>query len=125
MKKLLCVSTVVFMLFTFAGCSGGTADTGGSGPSVSLSDLKGTWVKTLPDGTDTITFNDDMTYNKVIDLTSYPPMRPESGDTYELDGSTLKIHYSDFGTVSEYKITISGTTMTWDNGATVQEYRKK
>ena len=103
-----------------AGCS-----SGGAGGGLSADDVKGTWIRDLSDGTETLTLNSDMTYKKIIELTSYPPISSETQDTYSLSGDKIQINYSDFGTVSEYTVAIDGNTMKWDNGSAVLEYKKK
>lgn len=94
---------------------------------LTVSNLSGQWVEAIVDGTETLTLNSDMTYDKLIELGGNFPMSSEYHDTWALDGNKLSIGYSDFGTVSDYTVTLQddGTTMIWDSGNGTIIYRRK
>ncbi len=114
MKRICTLLLVAVMVLCMSACGGGN--------DITVDQVAGTWVRTMSDGTDTITFNTDMTYDKVIALTSSPPVTTTTSDTYSLSGDTISINYSDYGTVSEYTVTFSGNKMIWDNGNSTMEY---
>lgn len=116
-KRIILWLTAAALAFVLTACGGGD--------NLTVEQVTGTWVRTMSDGTDTITLNSDMTYHKVIKLTSYPPMETETDDTYSISGDTISINYSDYNTVSEYKVTFEGNTMIWDNGDSQTVYTKK
>lgn len=99
---------------------------GGSGATeIKAEDVFGTWVQTMSDGTETLTLHDDMTYTKVIELGGAFPMTTESTDTWSISGNTISIGYSKYDTVSEYTVTLDGSTMVWDTGDSKITYQKK
>lgn len=112
-----------------AGCGAkddDSTDTASSYPTeVTVNNLVGSWVETITDGTSTMTLNSDMTYDKVIELGGDFPMTTTSHDTWSLSGDHISINYSDFGTVSEYTVTLEGSIMVWDNGTGQIIYRRK
>lgn len=118
MKRRIFAIFAAGMLLTACGGEGGSAE-------LSVDDLTGTWVCELSDGTKTLTLSSDMTYKQVYDLGGAVPMTTETNDTWELSGSKISIHYSDFGTVSDYTMTLDGSTMTWDNGDAQIVYKRK
>ena len=105
MKKriFLCAATTLLL----SGCGGESAK------SISASDIYGTWRQQMSDCTETITFKADMTYDKTISYTSGYEMDTERHDNWSLSGDTISIHYTDYGQVSDYRVTIEGNTMTW------------
>ena len=115
-RTLLLTAVIVFCVCMTA-CGGGN--------DIAVDQVAGTWVRTMSDGTDTITFNKDMTYDKTIALTSAPPVTTNTSGTYSLSGDTISIFYSEYGTSSDYTVTFSGNKMTWDNGNTTLEYVKQ
>lgn len=118
MKRIVLWLTAAVLAVSLAACGGG--DSG-----LTVEQVTGTWVRTMSDGTDTITLNSDMTYHKVIKLTSSPPMETVTDDTYSISGDTISINYSDFSTVSEYTVTFEGNAMIWDNGNAQIRYEKQ
>ena len=116
-KRIIPLLLAAVLGFCFTACGGGKDH--------SAEEVVGTWVRTLSDGTDTITFHADMTYDKVLRITSQPPMETKTSDTFTFDGDTICINYSQYGTVSEYKVTFSGNKMLWDNGSATLEYVKQ
>lgn len=118
-RAVISVLIIIAAVIMISGCSGD------GGASLTADDVTGTWVQILSDGTETLTLNADMTYEKVIELTSEPPLTTRSGDTYTISGNKIIINYSKYGTSSEYKVTIDGDVMKWDSGSGTIEYRKK
>ena len=120
MKKSIVFLIVIACAFLLCAC--GEKKEGSS--DLAVSDVAGTWVDDLGDGTETITLREDMTYTKTIILTN-PYVEMVTDDTYSLDGDTITINYSDYGMKSKYTVTISETTMTWDNGSAQIVYTKQ
>ncbi len=116
MKKVIVLLLSVVCLFTFCAC--------GNSDGLTASDVAGTWVEDLGDGTETLILNEDMTYTKTIVVTN-PYVEMVSEGTYELSGDSIVINYPDYNTSSEYKITLSDTTMTLDSGTSEIVYTKQ
>ena len=95
-----------------------------SGEDLTVEALEGKWVQYLDDGTEMITFSSNMTYNKVINLTGNVPVSSATSDSYKIEGDKLIIHNTNFNTDSEYTVTISGNSMTWDNGTAKVKFTK-
>lgn len=118
MKQLwLCLAAVGLLL---SGCAADDVSAG-----IAVSDLTGTWVLTMSDGTQTLILNSDMTYDKTIKLEGSFPIESEYHDTWSLSGSVISISYQDFGQVSDYLVTLADDTMTWDNGSSIQIWKRQ
>lgn len=118
MKRIAFTAAMLFLCL-LTGCGGP------GGADLTVQDLTGTWVKTMSDGTETLTLNPDMTYKKVIELGGAYPITSTTTDTWSVSGSTISINYSDYHTVSTYTVALDGSTMTWDNGSAQIVYTKK
>ena len=121
MKQVKILTAAAIALCLLTGCHSGDS----SAKSVDRSDIVGTWVQTMADGTETMTFNSDGTYHKVIKLSGAAPVTKESDDTWTLEGASITIQYSAYNTSSQYTVTVDGSTMTWDNGDSQIVYTKK
>lgn len=117
-RKAMAAAALTLCLLT--GCGGGD-----DAVSANTEKVVGTWVRTMLDGTETLTLHADMTYDKVIKIGGDVPLTSTSHDTWSLKGDTISIVYSDFDTTSDYKITVEGNTMTWDNGKAQLVYTKQ
>ena len=118
MKRLIPILTAAALLL--AGCGGETE----KAKSLSASDIYGTWQLQRSDCTDTYTFKADMTYTRKLSYTSGFAMNSETQDSWSLSGDTISIHYTDFGQVSDYQVTIEGNSMTWVTGDSETVYTK-
>ena len=123
MKKLIPVLTASALLL--AGCgSGTTGSSSKSNDKLSTVDVCGTWRETRANCTDTYKFKADMTYDRIISYTDGSGMDSEVQDKWSLTDDTISIHYTDFGQVTDYKIAIDGSTMTWSAGDTQIVFEK-
>lgn len=111
MKKYL--SLILALVCTFALCACGKEEAAEHG--LTKEDVCGVWIEDMGDGIQTLTLNEDMTYHKNIVLYD-PYLETNSEDTFKLEGDTLTMNYSAFGTESKYTVTFEGDTMIWDNG---------
>ena len=123
MKKLIPVLTASALLL--AGCgSGTTGSSSKSNDKLSTVDVCGTWRETRANCTDTYKFKADMTYDRTISYTDGSGMDSSVHDNWSLTDDTISIHYTDFGQVTDYKIAIDGSTMTWSAGDTQIVFEK-
>ena len=118
-KTIPCCAAAALLL---SGCGSGTGSS--KSRDISAADIYGTWRQTLSDCTDTIVFKADMTYDRTLSYTSGFAMTSETHDNWSLSGNTISIHYTDYGTVSDYQVTIEGNTMTWVTGDSSIVYTK-
>lgn len=117
-KNVVAIILILTVCFAFVcACTSG-------GEDLTVEALEGKWVQYLDDGTETITFSSDMTYNKVINLTGDTPVSSATNDSFKIEGDKLIIHNSSFNVDSEYTVEISGNSMTWDNGTSRIKYTK-
>lgn len=122
MKKLIPVLAASALLL--AGCGSGTTGSSKSNDKLSTADVCGTWRETRANCTDTYKFKADMTYDRTISYTDGSGMDSEVQDKWSLTDDTISIHYTDFGQVTDYKIAIDGSTMTWSAGDTQIVFEK-
>lgn len=125
MKKLFPVFAASVLLL--AGCGTGTgsaAEGGKSSDKLSTVDVCGTWCETRSNCTDTYKFKADMTYDRTITYTDGSGMDSSVHDNWSLTDDTISIHATEFGQVTDYKIAIDGSTMTWSNGDTQIVFQK-
>ena len=123
MKELIPVLAASALLL--AGCgSGTTGSSSKSNDKLSTVDVCGTWRETRANCTDTYKFKADMTYDRTISYTDGSGMDSEVQDKWSLTDDTISIHYTDFGQVTDYKIAIDGSTMTWSAGDTQIVFEK-
>ncbi|MCM1334723.1 MAG: lipocalin family protein [Bacteroides sp.] len=105
----LCVS--------LAACSAGETNDPGA--------LAGTWVRTETDMTITYTLNADGTFEQHTETTAGIAVAMDSAGTFTYDGSEIVLTHEDFGTETTYTVELDGSTMYWDTGSKVLEYKKK
>lgn len=114
----LITAAILCVLCLLAGCGGQTKS---ADPSL----LLGTWVKEESDMTTTFTFNADGTFDETVETDSNIHISMSDSGTWSYDGAAISITYDSFGTTSEYSIDFGAGTMKWDNGQSVQEFKKK
>ena len=119
MEKRMVLVVMIVVVLMLTACGEKTAS------GLTPADVAGTWVEDMGDGTDTWTIREDMTYTQSIILTTPPIIETTSDGTYRLEGDTIIIEYPEYDTTSEYKVTLTETTMTWDNGEAQIFYQKK
>ena len=112
MKRILALMVAAVCLLSLCACG----DTLPDGPTIEVGDVKGTWTGELEDGTGTVTFYEDMLFDKTVVLADTCEEIFSEGRFF-IDGNKIEIEYtSHFGVRSKYAVRIEGDYMTWDNG---------
>lgn len=120
MKKKLIMMLMLIGIVTITACGGN------SNEGLTAADVAGTWEEQeRSDGEKTLILREDMTYTETIKVMSPMLIQTTTDDTYSLDGDTIELNYSDYGTSSEYKVTLTEDTMTLDNGSSQMVFKKK
>lgn len=97
---------------------------GSSKKDIKAEDLYGTWIRDYGGGTESYTFNSNMTYTRsvykdgnVVSSMNYP-------DSYRVSENKLYVLDSVLHAENEYEVTINGKSMKWSNGLNTVEYTK-
>ena len=89
-------------------------------------DLQGTWVRSSGGAEATWIFDTDG--RCTADIVSPDGEKTVTTSTrakYTLNGSKLKLEFTEYGTKAEYSVTISDGVMTWSDGKTTYSFTKK
>ena len=112
MKKLFALLVAAVCMLSLCACGETLPD----GPAIGVSDVKGTWVSEVEEGIETVTFYEDMVFDKTVVATDSSEETYAEGRFF-IDGNKIEIEYTNvFGVRSKYAVWIEGDYMTWDNG---------
>ena len=112
MKRILALMVAAVCMLSLCACGANLPD----GPAIGVSDVKGTWRTEIEEGTQTVTFYEDMVFDKTVVATDSNEETYSEGRFF-IDGNKIEIEYTNvFGVRSKYAVWIEGDYMTWDDG---------
>ena len=112
MKRILALMVAAVCMLSLCACGDKLPD----GPAIGVSDVKGTWTTEIEEGTQTVTFYEDMVFDKTVVATDSNEETYSEGRFF-IDGNKIEIEYTNvFGVRSKYAVWIEGDYMTWDDG---------
>lgn len=112
MKRILALMAAVVCMLSLCACGDKLPD----GPAIGVSDVKGTWISEVEDGIQTVTFYEDMVFDKTV-VAADSNEETYSEGRFFIDGNKIEIEYTNvFGVRSKYAVWIEGDYMTWDDG---------